>query len=241
MCIRDRVKRGNWTEEEHKLFLEAIEKYGNNWKRIQAHLKTRTCIQIRSHCQRYFSKLEKKAIRKAKKNKEDKLFVVYRTYRNMTFCSNTVNKIELDTEGLKNQPKEYEEIDSGGSEEENEVLDFIDPVEIQEPSFFQDLSPGLYDKYPDLQQIREDSYVQPDLEDMRVQNSLGSNSPPQGDKYENSIFANYEDDVLNSGIKQSMGWQEECFESTQKRKIKFLYDICYFIVYPRQLSYHSAS
>lgn len=223
--VIEEAKRGSWTEGEHKLFLEGIEKFGNNWKKIQAHLKTRTCIQIRSHCQRYFSKLEKKAIRKAKKDKEDKLFVVYRTYRNMTFCSNTVNKIELDTEGPKNQPREVEEIDSGGSEEESEVLDFIDPVEIQEPSFPQDLNPGLYDEYPGLPQICEDSYVQPDLEDMEAQNYLGSNSPSQRDKYESSIFANYEDDALNSRIKQHMGWQDECFESSQKREIKLLYDI----------------
>ncbi|XP_076959544.1 transcription factor MYB1R1-like [Bidens hawaiensis] len=37
-----------WTEDEHKLFLEGLQKAGNG------HWKTRTCTQVASHAQKYF-------------------------------------------------------------------------------------------------------------------------------------------------------------------------------------------
>ena len=51
--------RGRWTDEEQKLFLEAYQKHGKNWKEIHSHVKTRTSNQARSHAQKYFSKLRK--------------------------------------------------------------------------------------------------------------------------------------------------------------------------------------
>jgi len=50
---------GRWTEAEHKLFLEAYEKYGKDWKKIQNYVGTRSSTQARSHAQKYFTKLKK--------------------------------------------------------------------------------------------------------------------------------------------------------------------------------------
>lgn len=50
---------GRWTNEEHLLFLEGLVKYGNEWKSVQNHIKTRTATQARSHAQKYFIKLRK--------------------------------------------------------------------------------------------------------------------------------------------------------------------------------------
>jgi SHAQKYF class myb-like DNA-binding protein len=53
------VKNGRWTDEEHVKFIEAIFIYGNEWKKVQNYLKTRTSSQARSHAQKFFLKLRK--------------------------------------------------------------------------------------------------------------------------------------------------------------------------------------
>lgn len=49
---------GRWNVEEHKKFLEAIIKYGNDWKEVQKHIGTRSSSQARSHAQKFFIKLK---------------------------------------------------------------------------------------------------------------------------------------------------------------------------------------
>ena len=49
---------GRWTEDEHRRFIEAILKYGNEWKSVQKHIKTRSSTQSRSHSQKFFLKIK---------------------------------------------------------------------------------------------------------------------------------------------------------------------------------------
>ena len=49
---------GRWHLSEHKKFLEAIIKFGNDWKKVEKHIGTRSSSQARSHAQKFFIKLK---------------------------------------------------------------------------------------------------------------------------------------------------------------------------------------
>ena len=64
-----KFQTGKWTKEEHEKFIEGILMYGNEYKKVQEIIKTRSSDQARSHAQKFFLKI-KKAIENIENNSE---------------------------------------------------------------------------------------------------------------------------------------------------------------------------
>ncbi len=58
---------GRWKSDEHQRFIDAIIKYGNNWRQVQKCVGTRSSTQTRSHAQKFFEKLKRAKIFKREK------------------------------------------------------------------------------------------------------------------------------------------------------------------------------
>ena len=56
------IHSGRWSTTENILFLSGVVQFGNNWKKIQENIKTRTTTQARSHAQKIFIKIKNKHI-----------------------------------------------------------------------------------------------------------------------------------------------------------------------------------
>ena len=54
------IAQGKWSPDEHALFLEGMRYFGKEWKRVATLIRTRNSIQVRSHAQKYFQKLNRK-------------------------------------------------------------------------------------------------------------------------------------------------------------------------------------
>lgn len=55
---RVRLRRGEWTQEEHDIFLRALAEHGKNWPNLSKAVRTRSATQTRTHAQKYFLAVE---------------------------------------------------------------------------------------------------------------------------------------------------------------------------------------
>lgn len=63
----NKEKIGRWSDHEHQVFLEGLESYGKQWKTIAGMIGTRTVVQVRTHAQKYFQKVERSKANTEKK------------------------------------------------------------------------------------------------------------------------------------------------------------------------------
>ena len=64
------MNKGKWTDEEQAIFVDSITKHGRNYDVICATIKTRTKVQIYTHVQSHFAKLESVATKRARKDRD---------------------------------------------------------------------------------------------------------------------------------------------------------------------------
>lgn len=57
---KSKYNKGRWNSNELRLFVEGLVLHGNEWKKIQTIIKTRSATQTRSHAQKFFLRLRKK-------------------------------------------------------------------------------------------------------------------------------------------------------------------------------------
>lgn len=50
---------GRWSDAEHKLFIEALIRFGKNWNKIKRHIKTRNYYQVVQYTTRFFNRIRK--------------------------------------------------------------------------------------------------------------------------------------------------------------------------------------
>lgn len=55
----NRKLTGRWTKEEHQRFVEGLNKFGKNWKKVEEFVGSRTGAQIRSHAQKFFNRIQR--------------------------------------------------------------------------------------------------------------------------------------------------------------------------------------
>jgi hypothetical protein len=53
--LNNNINKGRWTEEEHKIFMQEYEKYGNNCLLFAKVLSTQTPAQIKKHAECFFN------------------------------------------------------------------------------------------------------------------------------------------------------------------------------------------
>lgn len=82
---------GRWSAEEHHKFIEAMFLYGNEWKRVQQHIKTRSSTQARSHAQKFFIRLRKKFLEEYDESDNTKSVSSRRNEKIFSWIKETIN------------------------------------------------------------------------------------------------------------------------------------------------------
>ena len=104
---------GRWELNEHIRFLKGCLQFGNNWKKIESYVKTRTSAQVRSHAQKYLYKLKKK-------------YMNTNTNLNDTVNNENIEKndnLEKSTKISENSHENIENLNISNSEIKDEKLD----------------------------------------------------------------------------------------------------------------------
>jgi hypothetical protein len=57
LVFQTKIKKERWTQDQHKIFMQEYEKYGNDCMHIAQVLSTQTPSQIKKHAECFFNKI----------------------------------------------------------------------------------------------------------------------------------------------------------------------------------------
>ena len=112
---------GRWGKNEHIRFLGGCLLYGNNWKKVETYVRTRTSTQIRSHAQKYLKKLEKKyysigSSQNLNKSPNDSFMEEISNNNNLSKNKENKNNVEEQKqENINNKEKNTENINANNN------------------------------------------------------------------------------------------------------------------------------
>jgi len=142
---------GKWSVNEHEKFMQAIELYGNQWKKVKDHVGTRSCAQIRSHCQKFFRRKRNmlyQELRRTNRHKNMRFLVVKEYY-------NYANPTNRHKETVKEQNKKENEVEEEVVIQEPVVKEPLIEEPISEPVNV--LEPSLISDFVKIEELQEES------------------------------------------------------------------------------------
>ena len=95
--ISSKFNKGRWSLEEHKKFITGILEYGNDWRKVQKHIKTRSSTQARSHAQKFFLRIKNDLKLNGNKN----TIFEYKENFSIKFFFDMLNKFEKNQSNYK--------------------------------------------------------------------------------------------------------------------------------------------
>eukprot|EP00826_Nyctotherus_ovalis_P022513 TRINITY_DN1743_c0_g2_i5.p1 TRINITY_DN1743_c0_g2~~TRINITY_DN1743_c0_g2_i5.p1 ORF type:complete len:230 (+),score=55.25 TRINITY_DN1743_c0_g2_i5:285-974(+) len=124
---------GKWSESEHERFLKALKMFGNLWKKVRDYVGTRSCAQIRSHCQKYLRRKRNMKLQELRRTNSHKgmRFLVIQEYYNYAGSSTKHSS----TPSLPEPPsvKRREEAEGEGAKKKEE-LESLELLNLEEPA-----------------------------------------------------------------------------------------------------------
>ena len=95
--ISSKFNKGRWSLEEHQKFITGILEYGNDWRKVQKHIKTRSSTQARSNAQKFFLRIKNDLKLNGNKN----TIFEYKENFSIKFFFDMLNKFEKNQSNFK--------------------------------------------------------------------------------------------------------------------------------------------
>ena len=245
--ISSKFNKGRWSLEEHKKFITGILEYGNDWRKVQKHIKTRSSTQARSHAQKFFLRIKNDLKLNGNKN----TIFEYKENFSIKFFFDMLNKFEKDQSNyeeskLNKEQKEkllqilsnfsnYDDsnsIDSNGSNNINKIkINTLDLIENQnfDDNFFIEIKTRTKKKKELIFRIIKDNsnrrslskHSSSTLSEISEQNFfIGNKRNEEEPNLKSNHKINYLENNIEDKVNNPFTINFDCFENNTNNKNK---------------------